>query len=171
MSLISALANIHLNTYNYDDAISALEKSNLLDEDVKKQYPIYAITNPHKQKKYKTINSFPFIIWSFIQLNISVILMFHFFTIIHIQSMTLNYIYGALIILHIFSFTSALDRKKYSISIESSKIFIILGLIYQQDFLWFNLQGPYVYLLIVYSIISITLIYYFYNKSKFQIAQ
>ena len=129
-------------------------------EDVKKEYPIYAIANPYKQKKYKTINSFPFIIWSFIQLSISVILMFHFFTIIHLQSMILNYIYGALIILHIFSFTSALDRKKYSIGIESSKIFIISGLIYQQDFLWFDLQGPYVYLLIVYSIISITLTYY-----------
>ena len=139
-------------------------------EDVEKQYPVYTVADPYEQKKYKTNDSFSFIIWSFFQLNISVILMFHFFTIIHLQSMTLNYIYGGLIILHIFSFTSALDKKKYSIGIELSKIFIILGLIYQQGFLWFGLEGTYVYLLIVYSILSITIAFYFYNRSKIQIA-
>ena len=139
-------------------------------EDVEKQYPVYTVADPYEQKKYKTNDSFSFIIWSFFQLNISVILMFHFFTIIHLQSMTLNYIYGGLIILHIFSFTSALDKKKYSIGIELSKIFIILGLIYQQGFLWFGLEGTYVYLLIVYSILSITIAFYFYNRSKLQIA-
>ena len=139
-------------------------------EDVEKQYPVYTVADPYEQEKYKTNDSFSFIIWSFFQLNISVILMFHFFTIIHLQSMTLNYIYGGLIILHIFSFTSALDKKKYSIGIELSKIFIILGLIYQQGFLWFGLEGTYVYLLIVYSILSITIAFYFYNRSKLQIA-
>ena len=139
-------------------------------EDVEKQYPVNTVADPYEQEKYKTNDSFSFIIWSFFQLNISVILMFHFFTIIHLQSMTLNYIYGGLIILHIFSFTSALDKKKYSIGIELSKIFIILGLIYQQGFLWFGLEGTYVYLLIVYSILSITTAFYFYNRSKLQIA-
>ena len=139
-------------------------------EDVEKQYPVDTVADPYEQEKYKTNDSFSFIIWSFFQLNISVILMFHFFTIIHLQSMTLNYIYGGLIILHIFSFTSALDKKKYSIGIELSKISIILGLIYQQGFLWFGLEGTYVYLLIVYSILSITIAIYFYNRFKLQIA-
>ena len=68
-------------------------------DDVQKRYPIYITKDPKNQKKYETNISFPFLIWSFIQLSISVILMFHFFTIIHLQSMLFNYIYGALIML------------------------------------------------------------------------
>ena len=138
-------------------------------DDVEKEYPIYIIKDPNNQKKYETNSSFPFIIWSFIQLSISVILMFHFFTIIHLQSMILNYIYGALIMLHVFSFTSALDMKKYSIVIELFKIFSMLGLTYHQGFLWFGLQGPYVYLIIFYSPISVSVTYYFYKNSRIQL--
>lgn len=139
-------------------------------DDVEKEYPIYITKDPNNQKKYETNSSFPFIIWSFIQLSISVILMFHFFTIIHLQSMILNYIYGALIMLHVFSFTSALDMKKYSIVIELFKIFSMLGLTYHQGFLWFGLQGPYVYLIIFYSLISVSVTYYFYKNSRIQLA-
>ena len=138
-------------------------------DDVEKEYPIYITKDPNNQKKYETNSSFPFIIWSFIQLSISVILMFHFFTIIHLQSMILNYIYGALIMLHVFSFTSALDMKKYSIVIELFKIFSMLGLTYHQGFLWFGLQGPYVYLIIFYSPISVSVTYYFYKNSRIQL--
>ena len=139
-------------------------------DDVEKEYPIYITKDPNNQKKYETNSSFPFIIWSFIQLSISVILMFHFFTIIHLQSMILNYIYGALIMLHVFSFTSALDMKKYSIVIELFKIFIMLGLTYHQGFLWFGLQGAYVYLIIIYSLISVSVTYYFYKNYRIQLA-
>ena len=139
-------------------------------DDVQKRYPIYITKDPKNQKKYETNISFPFVIWSFIQLSISVILMFHFFTIIHLQSMLFNYIYGALIMLHVFSFTSALDMKKYSIVIELFKIFIMLGLTYHQGFLWFGLQGAYVYLIIIYSLISVSVTYYFYKNSRIQLA-
>ena len=139
-------------------------------DDVQKRYPIYITKDPKNQKKYETNISFPFVIWSFIQLSISVILMFHFFTIIHLQSMLLNYIYGALIMLHVFSFTSALDMKKYSIVIELFKIFSMLGLTYHQGFLWFGLQGAYVYLIIIYSFISVSVTYYFYKNSRIQLA-
>ena len=139
-------------------------------DDVQKRYPIYITKDPKNQKKYETNISFPFVIWSFIQLSISVILMFHFFTIIHLQSMLFNYIYGALIMLHVFSFTSALDMKKYSIVIELFKIFIMLGLTYHQGFLWFGLQGAYVYLIIIYSLISVSVTCYFYKNSRIQLA-
>ena len=139
-------------------------------DDVQKRYPIYITKDPKNQKKYETNISFPFVILSFIQLSISVILMFHFFTIIHLQSMLFNYIYGALIMLHVFSFTSALDMKKYSIVIELFKIFIMLGLTYHQGFLWFGLQGAYVYLIIIYSLISVSVTYYFYKNCRIQLA-
>jgi len=135
-------------------------------KDVALNYPIISIKEPHHQNKYETISSFPFIIWSFIQLNISVLLMFHFFTVIHLHSSLWNYNYGALILFHIFSFTSALDRKKYSIITEFVKMIAIFGLLYKQKFLWFGLDVKYGYLLLAYGFISLSLTSYFHKNIK-----
>jgi len=134
--------------------------------DVALKYPIISIKNPYEQNKYETISSYPFIIWSFIQLNISVLLMFHFFTVIHLHSSLWNYSYGALILFHIFSFTSALDRKKYSIITELVKMITIFGLLYKQEFLWFGLDVKYGHLLLAYGFISLYLTSYFHKNLK-----
>jgi len=46
----------------------------------------------------------------------------------------------------------------------------MLGLTYHQGFLWFGLQGAYVYLIIIYSLISVSVTYYFYKNSRIQLA-
>jgi len=135
-------------------------------KDVALKYPIISIKDPYEQNKYETISSYPFIIWSFIQLNISVLLMFHFFTVIYLNSSLWNYNYGALILFHIFSFTSALDRKKYSIITELVKMIAIFGLLHNQEFLWFGLDVKYGYLLFAYSFISLYLTSYFHKNLK-----
>ena len=130
-------------------------------DDVSILFPLNTINNPYKQKKYKTPASYPFIIWSFIQLNFSTILMLHFFNVIHIQNQISNYIYGGFILYHIFSFTANLDGKKYSTGTEVLKLFFILCLLYNQNFLWFGLDILYSYLIIIYSITSICITFYF----------
>ena len=135
-------------------------------KDVVLNYPISSIKDPYQQKKYATETSYPFIFWSFIQLKVSVLLMFHFFTVIHLQNSLWNYSYGALILFHIFSFTSALDKKKYSITTEFIKMIAIFGLLLKQEFLWFGLDIKYGYWLLAYSIISISLTSYFHKDLK-----
>tara|TARA_B100000214_G_scaffold366949_1_gene336528 strand:- start:433 stop:1668 length:1236 start_codon:yes stop_codon:yes gene_type:complete len=135
-------------------------------DDVSNKFPIETIQNPKNQKKYKTDAPLLFVFWSFFQLNISTILMLHFFNMIHIQNPVLNYSYGGFIIFHIFSFTSALDRKKYSIGTEIFKLLFILGLLYEQNFIWFGLDNIYSYIIIIYAIISITITSYFNKDSK-----
>ena len=114
-------------------------------EDVALKYPIYTIEDPSRQEKYDTNISKSFIIWSFIQLNIAVTLMFHFFTVIPQQTMAMNYCYAALLMVHIFSFTSAMDRKRYSIGVEFLKMLMGFSLLYRQNFFWFGLDGVYIY--------------------------
>ncbi|MFL2983576.1 MAG: sterol desaturase family protein [Candidatus Neomarinimicrobiota bacterium] len=140
-------------------------------DDVAMYYPIISIKNPYKQKKYETETSYPFILWSFIQLNVSLILMFHFFTVIHLQSALWNFGYGFLIIFHVFSFTSALDRKSYSIITELIKMIVICGLLFKQGFIWFGLDMRYGQLLLVYSFISLSMTSYFHNKIKNKLTQ
>ena len=135
-------------------------------EDVKEKYPLQSITNPKKQKKYNTKNS-PFLItWSWIQLAITNILMFHFFLIIPDFSVTMNYLYGGILIVNIFSFTSTLDQHNYAVAAEFVKLFLGFSLLYIQNYTWFGLTGIYVYGLILYFITSFLLTIYFRNEMK-----
>ena len=135
-------------------------------EDVAIKYPIYTIEDPSRQEKYDTNISKSFIIWSFIQLNIAVTLMFHFFTVIPQQTMAMNYCYAALLMVHIFSFTSAMDRKRYSIGVEFLKMLMGFSLLYRQNFFWFGLDGVYIYSLMIYLIISVIMTWYFLQEYK-----
>ena len=135
-------------------------------EDVKEKYPLQSITDPKKQKIYNTKNS-PFLItWSWIQLAITNILMFHFFLIIPDFSVTMNYLYGGILIVNIFSFTSTLDQHNYAVAAEFVKLFLGFSLLYIQNYNWFGLTGVYVYGLILYFITSFLLTIYFRNERK-----
>ena len=135
-------------------------------KDVELQFPLDSIKKPREQIKYQTEASLLFIIWSFIQLKVALVLMFHFFTVIHLQKPELNYIYGGFIIFHVFSFTSALDRKKLSITTEFIKVITLSLLLFKQNFMWFGLNANYGNLLLVYSFISLGATIYFYKSFK-----
>ena len=134
--------------------------------DVKLKFPIYIIQNPQEYKKYHTALSNSFITWSFIQLAVGTFFMFHFFSILHQQESTLNYFYGIFIMIHIFSFTLAMDQSRYLIFAELIKLSFSLILIFIQKFSWFGLQGNSIYLILFYLIISITFTTYFSQKDK-----
>ena len=135
-------------------------------EDVKEKYPLQSITDPKKQKKYNTKNS-PFLItWSWVQLAITNILMFHFFLIIPDFSVTMNYLYGGILIVNIFSFTSTLDQHNYAVAAEFVKLFLGFSLLYIQNYNWFGLTGIYLYGLIFYFGTSFLLTIYFRNEKK-----
>ena len=134
--------------------------------DVKEKYPLQEVTNPEKQIKYKTENSVLLVANSWVQLNITIILMFHMFTIIPSFSAILNYLYAIMLIVNVFSFTSTLDHRNYALVAESVKLSLGFSLLYFQNYSWFGLSGFYVYGLIFYFIISFLLTYYFQNEIK-----
>jgi len=134
--------------------------------DVKEKYPLQEVTNPEKQIKYKTENSVLLVANSWVQLNITIILMFHMFTIIPHFSATMNYLYAIMLIVNVFSFTSTLDHRTYALVAESVKLSLGFSLLYFQNYSWFGLSGFYVYGLIFYFIISFLLTYYFQNEIK-----
>ena len=134
--------------------------------DVKEKYPLQEVTNPEKQIKYKTENSILLVANSWVQLNITIILMFHMFTIIPRFSATMNYLYAIMLIVNVFSFTSTLDHRNYALVAESVKLSLGFSLLYFQNYSWFGLSGFYVYGLIFYFIISFLLTYYFQNEIK-----
>ena len=86
------------------------------------------------------------------------------FTIIPNYNVTMSYLYAAMLILSVFSFTSILDRRKYALVAESIKLCLGFSLLYNQNYSWFGLSGFYVYGLIFYFITSFFLTYYFHQN-------
>ena len=139
-------------------------------EDVKQKLPLKEVNNPKKQIKYKTKNSSMMISWSWMQHFIAGIMMFHLFMVMNISSpSTLDYLYGIFIIIHIFSFTSALDYSKYSLFAELLKIILGFTLLYLQNNSWFNINGIFVIGIMGYFIVSFLLTFNFYFSVKKQI--
>ncbi|MDB9853967.1 sterol desaturase family protein [Candidatus Marinimicrobia bacterium] len=134
--------------------------------DVKEKYPLIFNKNPAEQVKYETRNSKLFIIWSYFQLSIAGGLMLHFFTIISTKMTYPMYFYGLFLMVHIFAYTSALDRKKYSIYAESLKFSILVILLFNEQFFWFGLSQFFGYLLMSYCITSLAITYYYFFNSK-----
>tara|TARA_X000001036_G_scaffold395244_1_gene396077 strand:+ start:121 stop:951 length:831 start_codon:yes stop_codon:yes gene_type:complete len=135
-------------------------------EDIKNKFPIKERAN----KKYDTPMSSQFVLWSFFQLFITSIFLFHFLYLFPNNSTPMNYLYASIILLHIFSFTSALDQKSYSVLVELCKIILGFYLVFQNNYTWFNINNTLLNLIFLYSLISLsmTIIFYFNknNKSK-----
>jgi len=132
--------------------------------DVKDKFPIKERTNI----KYNTPMSIQFALWSFFQLFITSIFLFHFLYLFPNNSTQMNYLYASIILLHIFSFTAALDQKGYSILIEFFKVILGFYIIFQNNYTWFNIDNALLNLISIYSLVSLsfTIIFYFNNKSK-----
>ena len=132
--------------------------------DVKSKFPIEKRTNI----KYNTPMSLQFALWSFFQLFITSIFLFHFLYLFPNNSTQMNYLYGSIILLNIFSFTSALDQKNYSILAEIFKIILGFYLVFQNNYTWFGINSTLLELIFLYSLISLlfTILFYFDSKDK-----
>ena len=135
-------------------------------KDLEKKFPLEIINDPKKQIKYETKNSSILIGWSWVQLVITNILMFHFFISLSTFNSTLDYLYAFILILNIFSFTSLLDQRPYSIISESIKLILVCSLFYYQNFSLYGLEGLFAYAVGIYFITSFFLHIFFQNEKN-----
>ena len=96
------------------------------------------IENPNDLIKYKTENSTSVIIWGYLQLSISLLMIFHLFSVETIFEPIWIYVYAGIIITNIFSFTSLLDNQKIMYISEIIKIILIGIVFWNLNFLWFD---------------------------------
>jgi sterol desaturase/sphingolipid hydroxylase (fatty acid hydroxylase superfamily) len=134
--------------------------------DVKEKFPLLEVTNPAKQLKYNTNNSRWLFAYSWTQLVITHLLLFHLLIIFSNHSNTMNYLYAVVLLLSVFSFTSMLDNNNYAFFAELLKAGLVFALLSIQDLSWYGLQGIPVYLFITYIIFSLVLTFYFQRNEK-----
>ena len=134
--------------------------------DVDNRYPLEHITDPYKQVKYDTSTSVPLSVWSWTQYILTVIMMLHMFTVVANIPPLMGYMYALFLFINIFSLTSLLDGKWYSIMAELTKIGLAIFLIYNQQFSWYGLAGVSVNLFLAYLILSLMITFSFLNKNR-----
>ena len=125
--------------------------------DLDKKSPLKYISDPLRLVKYKTNNSNLKLFWIWVQYFLGVIMMFHLFLIMDVDKILLNdYVYALFIMMHIFSYTSALDKSNLSIYSEMLKI--ILGLVM---LILFKPNIYFIFMLTTYFIISLIIAFNF----------
>ena len=140
-------------------------------KDVAEKFPIDIITNPYSLKKYDTKPSSFLVGWSIYQLIATTLLMlFMFYNYVNIGFNNLL-LYGLVIFLGIYAYTSTMDRKKLAWII--GLIFSCLGLfILYKEGNWFGLDaytafGNYVITLYFISTI-IGVLYIAFNNEQYR---
>ena len=153
------------NTEKFTDKIKLWFKpTGWRPEDVKIKFPLTEVSDPSKQIKYRPLVSNHLVVWSWVQHIITGILMFHLFIVLDNQSSLLNYVYASFLFINIFTFTSLLDKKKYTIKAETLKLFSILLILYYQSYSWFGLETIYSCIVFAYFLVSFLITFSFHNK-------
>ena len=135
-------------------------------EDVNSKHPLEQIKVPSAQIKYDTKTSISLSAWSWIQYVLTVVMMLHMFTVVEDIAPVMGYMYALFLFIHIFSVTSLLDGKKYSMVAELSKLGLAAFLLYNQQYSWYGISGILIILLSAYLIGSLVITCFFLNRNQ-----
>ena len=130
---------------------------------MKEKYPIHIITDPYAYQKYSTPSSLFLKVWSWVQLIVTVLLMYYLL----ISVADLKFIeivnYTVFLAVSIFAYTSLMDRHIISVYAESIKLAMGFYFIVQYGS-WFDIDillGGATYVVSGYMILSFVLTLYF----------
>ncbi|WP_298515959.1 sterol desaturase family protein [uncultured Kordia sp.] len=165
----------HTKSY-YDKFRIWLMPTGWRPKDVQSKYPITIIENVYSFKKYSTTTSFALQVWSVIQLLITILLMlflfYNFGNILKTNGYSMLVLYGIIVFVGIYSYTSLLDRYKYTIVFETAKI--VLGLFAILTLKgWYGIDVYFQYgslLMAIYFVISFLATIYFSFLEKMWVA-
>jgi sterol desaturase/sphingolipid hydroxylase (fatty acid hydroxylase superfamily) len=108
--------------------------------DMAKKYPVEYWENAYDQTKYDSQPSTMLQQWSWVQLTVHFLLVFHVLA----AFVSFEYIdvlvYALFLMLSIFAFTSLMDKSRISLWAEVIKFMVGLGLFYWQGSSWFGLE-------------------------------
>lgn len=146
---------IHINfQHSWRIAKDAWRCSNWLDKltiwfrptgwrpkDVAEKYPIEVIDDVYSFDKYDLNPPFSLILWSYMQLAVNgSLLLFLFFNIGEIAQNPLSLaLYGFLIVIGIYGYTTIMDHRKYGVGIECLRAAVAIAWIYSSGN-WFGLH-------------------------------
>ena len=136
--------------------------------DVVDQYPVASVQDVYNFEKYETHLSKSLLAWSWFQMIITLVFMFHLTNNIAELSFSNILLYGGFIFVCIFSYTTLMDRSKHSLWAEGVKAALGLGILWWQSG-WFGLENFSVALTFVvaaYFLCSFAMVALFMRKQE-----
>jgi len=130
-------------------------------DDVKLKHPVKTIEDPSEQVKYKTENSISLIYWSCIQMSVGLALMFHLLVLSSSVSTPSALLYALFLVVHVFAYTSLLDKRNYGMYFEGIKFILGMVLFVISDLTWFHSPNYVSIIMGFYFILSFSITLYF----------
>ena len=132
--------------------------------DVAAAYPVSIVEDVWHLEKYDTCPSPALTAWSWVQLFVTLLLMFYLFNQIANIGMPGMFWYGAFLFASVFSYTTLMDKSRWAILTEIVKVAFGFLLLWWQGGDWFGLGGLWpmgVYLLAGLLLVSLGAVVYF----------
>ena len=104
------------------------------------------------------------IVFSWIQLFVTGVLIFHLFSIIDIYNRWIIFMYAIIILLNIFNYTAVLDGSRYIIIFDIIKLCILTFSIFLLQLTWFGIDGIVLVFILLYFILTFIYITYIRNN-------
>jgi sterol desaturase/sphingolipid hydroxylase (fatty acid hydroxylase superfamily) len=140
-------------------------------DDVAAKFPVYKIEDVYHFEKYDTGHTKTMVIWSWVQLAITLLFISYLFGNIAAIGSPNMFIYGAFVFLQVYAFTELMDRSKYAWIWEMLKTIFGLSILIQSND-WFGLS-QYTSLAIPvlsgYFVLSLMVCLYFVLKENTEI--
>lgn len=134
-------------------------------QDMIEKHPISYTQNPYTRKKYTTEGSMLLKVWSWLQLSITVLLMYYLLISIGDLSFIQIVNYSIFLMLSIFAYTSLMDRHIVAVYSELIKAGLSIFLIIEGDGSWFGIDKflpNSTYIIALYIALSLFLTFYFH---------
>jgi hypothetical protein len=131
---------------------------------VAERFPVSIVDDFSSFKKYDSNPSRPLLVWSWLQLGVTLGLMFYLFNQIAHIGFPGILIYGGFLFVSVFSYTTLLDKSGWALATEAVRAVFGLGLVWWQGGDWFGMQALLpgaVYGLAFYFLLSLGVVAYF----------
>lgn len=130
-------------------------------------HPISIVDDFSHFEKYDTQPSRILVLWSWVQLFFTLVLMFWLFNQIAVIGSPGMFWYGAFLFVSIFSYTTLMDKSRWAILTEGLRASLGLGIIWWQGWDWFGLGGNWTNAIAAFYVLSFLISVYF-CVSEFQ---
>ena len=131
--------------------------------DVLERFPIHYYKKASEQIKYDSKPTKALIYWSWLQLIVNLVLVFHLLSIVADINLTQIMLYGSFLFLSVMAYTFLMDRHIMALLFEVFKLTFGLLLVYQLDG-WFGIDQLFTWgttLVMVYMTLSLFMTLYF----------
>lgn len=132
--------------------------------DVAAAYPVSIVEDFDGFEKYDTNPSRALVLWSWVQLFVTLLLMFHLFNQLAEIGLVSSLLYGAFLFASVYSYTTLMDKSRWAIVFEIARAAFGFGLAWWQGGDWFGLGQAGTLAVVSFLIVSVGAVVFFTIK-------